>query len=191
MNKKFPEPDPNFYKKVRAHATTDFQRGIVFILQATGMHLACLLSLKPNQMNTNGHISWARTKTGRPMRAKVPKADRMTVRAWIGRYGSNKRSASGVQKALRQVGARAGFPDVSPMTFRAQRAVRLLDEGEPYHEVAHLMGCSPGVLMANYAQLKEDRKVDRDDAMGECDNPQCDCHLPEWWEAEGGEHLED
>lgn len=162
--KKFPEPDPDFYLKCRAAAISDFQRGIVFILQATGMHLACLMSLKPNQMNSTGDISWHRTKTSRPMRARVPMADRMTVRAWIGKYGSNKRDDSSVQKTLKKVGARAGFPDLSPMTFRAQRAVRLLDEGTHYHEVAHLMGCSPHVLMANYAQLKEDRKIDESDA---------------------------
>jgi site-specific recombinase XerD len=157
--KKFPEPDPVFYEKCRAAATSDFQRGIVFILQATGMHLACLLGLTPSQMDAKGDIHWKRTKNDRPMRARVPSADRMTVRAWIDRYGSNKKSESGVQWALKEVGARAGFPDLSPMTFRAQRAVVLLDEGMPPHEVAHIMGCSPEVLNANYAQLKSDRRV--------------------------------
>lgn len=164
MNKKFPEPDPDFYMKVRAASINDFQRGVVFILQATGMHLKCLVSLTIDQMDIKGDISWRRTKTERPMRARVPEGDRMTVRAWIEAYGSNKRTGRWVQYNLKEVGTRAGFPDLSPMTFRAQRAVRLLDEGEPYHEVAHLMGCSPHVLMANYAQLKEDRKIDESDA---------------------------
>lgn len=158
--KKFPEADPEFYDKVRAAAVSDFQRGIVFILQHTGMHLACLLALTPKQFDDKGDIRWRRTKTGRQMRAKVPSGDRSTVKAWIERYGSGKKSSSGVQWALKQVGARAGFPDLSPMSFRVQRAVMLLDAGEPYHEVAHVMGCSPGVLMSNYAQLKADRRVD-------------------------------
>lgn len=160
MEKKFPEPDPEFYMKVRKAAMNDYQRGIVFILQATGMHLQCLVSLTPSQMNVRGDILWRRTKTARPMRARIPKMDRREVRDWIRNFGSNNRTGRWVQYNLKEVGLRAGFPDLSPMTFRTQRAVRLLDDGEPYHEVAHLMGCSPSVLMANYAQLKEDRKVD-------------------------------
>lgn len=160
MEKKFPEPDPEFYMKVRKAAMNDYQRGIVFILQSTGMHLQCLVSLTPAQMNLRGDILWRRTKTARPMRARIPKMDRREVRDWIRNYGSNNRTGRWVQYNLKEVGLRAGFPDLSPMTFRTQRAVRLLDDGEPYHEVAHLMGCSPSVLMANYAQLKDDRKVD-------------------------------
>jgi len=157
--KKFPEADPAFYEKVRAAAVSDFQRGIVFILQHSGMHLECLLGLEPSQMDDKGDIHWHRTKTDRPMRARIPPEDRMTVRAWIERYGRNRKSPSGVQWALKQVGARAGFPDLSPMSFRTQRAVVLLDEGMQPHEVCHIMGCSLDVLMANYAQLKVDRRV--------------------------------
>ena len=160
MEKKYPESDPLFFTKVRGACETAFQSGLVVILQATGMHISCLMSLTPSQMDEQGNIYWKRTKTDRQMRARIPEMDRPTARAWIGRFGNNSKTRRWANMSLKKVGIRAGFPGLSPMTFRTMRAVTLLDDGEPPHEVKHVLGCSLEVLMDNYAQLKADRRAD-------------------------------
>jgi hypothetical protein len=163
--KKFPEADPLFHQKVMGACQNDFERGLVIILRATGMHLSCLTSLTPKQMDMKGRISWHRPKTGRPMRATIPKGDRDLARDWIETFGGegSTRSDRWVQYVIKDIGARAGFPDLSPMSFRVQRGCDLLDEGEPPHRVAHLLGCKLSTLEEHYAVLRADRKADGDD----------------------------
>jgi len=157
--KKFPEPDPQFFEKVRGACKNDLERGMVIILQWTGMHLSSLLSLTPGQMDKRGNLHWRRTKNSRQMRAAIPKGDQDLVRSWIAQYGSNRRKARMTQYRFSWIGERAGFDDLSPMTFRVMRGCVLLDDGMPPHEVCHILGCSLHTLMDHYAVLKADRRA--------------------------------
>jgi integrase len=162
MKKKYPESDPDFYMKVRGACQNDFERGLVIILQHTGMHISCLMSLEPSQLDAKGDIYWNRVRTDRQMRARVPKGDLSLVEKWIKTWGSSKRSKRWARYVLKRIGKDAGFPDLSPMSFRMQKSATLLDENMQPHEVCHRLGCSLNVLMDSYAQLKDDRRADQE-----------------------------
>lgn len=163
--KKYPSTDPLFMEKVRGSCRDDFERGIVAILAASSMHVANLVAqfrgrkLEPARLTSEGDLRWKRVKTDRPMSARVPVGDRDLVEWWLERYPW-KRSERSIQYRLKEIGARAGFPDLSPNSFRVWRACKLLDEGMSPHKVKHLIGCSLGTLMENYAQLEAARRVE-------------------------------
>jgi hypothetical protein len=163
--KKYPSTDPLFMEKIRGSCRDDFERGIVAILSASSMHVANLVAqfrgkkLKPPILTSEGDLRWHRVKTDRPMTARVPPGDRDLVRWWLDRY-PHKRSERAIQYRLKEIGKRAGFPDLSPNSFRVWRACKLLDEGISPHTVKHLIGCSLTTLMENYAQLEDARRVE-------------------------------
>lgn len=163
--KKFPSTDPHFIEKVRGACRNDKEKGIVYILQASGMHVANLVGqyrgrrLGPVILTNEGDLRWKRVKTYKPMTARVPEEDREVVRWWLDRY-HYKRSERWVQYTLREIGERVDIPDLSPNSFRVWRACNLLDEGMSPHKVKHLLGCSLDVLMENYAQLEAARRVE-------------------------------
>lgn len=163
--KKYPPTDPHFAEKVRGACRNDFERGMVYILLASGMHVSNLVArhrgkpLDPVIMTYDGDLRWDRVKTYRPMKARVPHGDRDLVRWWLKKF-PRRRSERSIQYHIKEIGRRSGFPDLSPTSFRVWRACKLLDEGVPPHEVRHLIGCSMNVLMDNYAQLKDDRRVE-------------------------------
>jgi site-specific recombinase XerD len=163
--KKYPSSDPHFIEKVRGACRNDYERGMVFILEASGMHVSNLVGqhrgrrLEAPILNDEGDLRWRRVKNERPMSARVPKGDRTTVKWWLDRY-VHRRTERAIQYRLKEIGERAGFPDLSPNSFRVWRACRLLDEGMSPHKVKHLLGCSLEVLMENYAQLEDARRVE-------------------------------
>ncbi len=159
MEKKFPEADPHFYEKVRGACKDDYERGMVFILQHTGMHLGNLVALTPDQLDRAGHIHWRRGKTGRPMRSLIPAGDQALIKSWIARWGHHSRTTRSIEYRIAEIGDRAGFPRLAPTTFRTQRGCTLLDEGWQPHEVCHILGCKLSTLMDHYAVLKDDRRT--------------------------------
>lgn len=163
--KKYPSTDPLFLEKIRGSCRDDFERGIVAILSSTGMHVANLVGqhrgrkLVPPYLTGEGDLRWRRVKTNVPMSARIPVGDRDLVSWWLDRY-VHKRSERAVQYRLKEIGERAGFPDLSPMSFRVHYACKLLDEGMSPHKVKHQLGCSLEVLMGNYAKLEAARRVE-------------------------------
>lgn len=59
---------------------------------------------------------------------------------------------------MKKVGLKAGYQDVSPMTFRHNRCLRgLTVEGYSIYEIPQVMGCTLDVAVRNYAKLREDQ----------------------------------
>lgn len=157
--KKYPDPDPDFYMKIRGVARNDYERGMIFILQHTGMHVSNLVSLKDGDLDEQSFLSWRRVKNAKPMRARIPLGDHQISVLWIAKYGNNKRTTRAIQYKIAAIGERAGYPGLSPMSFRAQYAITMLDDGQPPHEVKHMLGCSLETLMNHYAQIQAARRV--------------------------------
>jgi len=156
---KYPEPDSKeFYMTMRSATLNSYELGIVTILELTGMHVSALVSLTDENLKGQ-NIRWRRPKTFENQTARVPKGDLPVVQGWILTYGNGRRTDRAIRYALQRIGERVGFPDVSPMTYRHQRAVVLLDDGMSPHEVAHILGCTLGTLEKHYAQVKADRRT--------------------------------
>jgi len=170
--KKYPEPDPDFYMKIRGVCRNDYERGMVYILQHTGMHVSNLVGLQDLAIDDNGWLKWRRVKNKKPMRAMIPKGDIATCILWITAYGHHRRSTRAIQYKIKAIGERSGYPGLSPMSFRAQYAITMLDDGMQPHEVKHMLGCSLETLMNHYAQIQAARRVIRDDEDDEpCPDP--------------------
>lgn len=163
--KKYASTDPHFIEKVRGACQTDFERGMVYILQHTGMHVSNLVGsfrgrkLKAPVLTNEGDIRWRRVKNNKPMSARIPEEDREVVGMWLIKY-VHRRSERTIQYRLHDLGARVDIPDLSPNSFRVYYACKLLDDGKSPHKVKHLLGCSLEVLMENYAMLEAARDVE-------------------------------
>ena len=158
-NKKYPDPDPDFYPKIRGVCRNDYERGMVYILQHTGMHISSLCDLQDGDIDLKGFIHWRRPKNDKPMRSLIPKGDIPGCEKWILMWGENRRSHRAIQYKIATIGERAGYPGLAAMSFRTQYACTLLDEGTPPHKVVFMMGCSLETLMNHYTQLEQARKI--------------------------------
>ena len=155
-------PDPEFVARMRAEARGVMEAGTVAILAETGMHRSSLAALTPASLQPVGaapdrpprwFLYWVAPKAQRKersLRARVPEADVPVVREWLGRCSG--RTGDYYYRVVVEVGRRAGYPGVSPMTFRHQRVVALLRRGVDPVLVSHLTGATLATIEKHYAQ---------------------------------------
>ena len=157
MVTKYPVLDPNFPLAMIGACEDDVERGLVRIL-LTGMHISNVVSLTEKNIIREGpnvYLTWGRVKTGKQLRAWVRgKNELADMRAFITR--KRRKTIRWYQRLVKIIGERAGYENISPMTFRHSRCVQLLKEHD-YNVplVAQLMGCSQNVIIRNYAQLAD------------------------------------
>ena len=155
--------DDQFYIKMRGAAQVLREQGAVIILQHTGMHSSSLVSLELSNLRKEGkhhYLYWRAPKPQRLMRnlrAPIPKADVDVVREWIKRYGAKdgkpRRKTRTIHRWIEEVGERAGFENVAPMTMRHQRIVTLMDKmNGNVRRVAALTGATYETIEKHYAQ---------------------------------------
>jgi site-specific recombinase XerD len=154
---KYPVLDEDFYLKMLGVCADDEDRGMIAILDLTGMHVSSLCELGPENLikqGPNRYIRWVRPKTNRNLQALVP-PDRIQV---IETFLKKRRKTRQYYHFLvKKIGERAGYEDISPMTFRHNRCLRALGrEQMPLFAVPQVMGCSLDVVVRNYSKLHED-----------------------------------
>lgn len=167
---KFPVLDPDFLLKMLGASVNDEQRGLVSILYLTGMHISCLASPKKGQKprerprlvreGSRTYIEWRRPKTNLTMRALVAKEQVPTIEHFL---SLRPKSQTHYNNLIEAIGERAGYQDLSSMSFRHTRCIRALrpreegGEGYTLYEVPHLMGCTPQIVARNYTKMREDQ----------------------------------
>ena len=122
------------------------------------MHGSILSVLSESNLKHEGnsyYIYWKRTKTHRDMEAPIPTDKLPIIKSFL---SGRKKSIQWYNILLRNIGKNAGYDDVSTMTFRHTRTVRLIKEGTPLPAIAQIMGCSNEVIMRNYGKLTETQK---------------------------------
>lgn len=164
--------DPGFFPKVLAEARNDKERGMVIILYFSGMHASSLIGLNRSNLKKAGNIyrlEWRRTKTGRAMSCTIPSRFIEPVTVFL---ESRKPSRQYIHRIVKELGSKADYDDISPMTFRHSRCVRAFmpkeqgGEGLPFFVVNQLMGCSMSVVIRNYSQMSEYQlHADEDDQL--------------------------
>lgn len=172
---KYPILDKDFLLKMLLACIDDRQRALIFILWLTGMHISSMTKLTPQNLKVEGektYLMWQRPKTRLTLRAEIPKE---YVRVIVPFLESKKVSRQHYHTIVKEIGRRAGFDDVSPMTFRHTRCLRALrkpeDGGEGYsvYEAPFVMGTTLDVAARNYAQLPreelEKHKTEMDDKI--------------------------
>lgn len=150
--------DDSFLAKMIEQCDNDRDRGLVYILYFTGMHGSCLSTLTLDSLKHEGdkvYIRWRRTKTKKQMEAPLPKDKLPIIETFL---TARKRSIQWTNIALKDIGQRAGFDDVTTMTFRHTRCIQLIKKGIPLSVIAEVMGCTVGVIIRNYGKLTETQK---------------------------------
>jgi len=158
IKKKYANEDPDFYLKMRGAASTLLERGAVIILELTGMHVTSLADLEADALVREGDRHYLyfrlpkRQRKRRSLRASVPREDVKTVREWLKRY-SGRRSTRWLSQVVHDVGVRSGYPNVSPMTYRATRIVKLMDSLKSVRQVSYRTGATFSTIEDHYAQV--------------------------------------
>jgi integrase len=159
---KYPVLDKDFILKMLGACLTDEQRAVIFILWLTGMHISSLMNLSKDSLKKMGdkyYLEWVRPKTKKTLRAEISKEYVPLVEKFL---SMKKKTRVHYWSIVKEIGKRAGYDDISPMTFRHTRCVRALmsieDGGEGYSlfEVPHLMGTTPDVVARNYSQIPKE-----------------------------------
>ena len=165
---KYYVPDKDFYIKMRGGASTLMERGTCIILECTGMHPSSLAKLNPDSLKREGDhhfIYWVAPKPRRKirnLRARIPPKDLITVQEWLVKCSG--RSRHWYKRVVQEVGERAGYPDptISPMTYRHQRIVVLMDKIGSIRRVSLLTGATYGTIERHYAQADPQLFIDDD-----------------------------
>lgn len=155
---KYPVLDDDFRIKMLGSCVDDEQRGIITILDLTGMHVSSLCELAPDNLIRQGsktYIRWIRPKTNKTLQSLVPKESVPVIEVFL---KVRRKSRQHYHALVKQIGIKAGYQDVSPMTFRHTRCLRgLTKEGYSIFEIPQVMGCTLDVAVRNYSKLREDQ----------------------------------
>lgn len=154
--------DDQFEKKMRDACTCLREIGMVTVLEITGMHRSCLRHAVLMLEGNDWYLEWIAPKAQRrerDMKAWVPPQDVLNVRAWLLKY--SKKHPDTYWRWLKEIASRAGYPNISPMTYRAQRIVRLLKAGTDPREVMIMTGATEQTIFRYYAQasIKEKQQI--------------------------------
>ena len=162
--RKYAVLDESFLPKMIEQCVDDVDRGLVYILNFTGMHGSLLRELTTKNLIRHGdryYIEWARTKTNKTMNAQVPKVKLPQIEAFL---KSKKKTLRHYNYVLKALGEAVGFDGISTMTFRHGRCIYMLKvEKRPITEVAQVMGCTVKVVSENYAQMRSDQLASEHD----------------------------
>jgi hypothetical protein len=157
---KYPVLDDDFTVKMLGSCLDDEQRGIITILDLTGMHNIKRLPDRARNLIKQGaktYLRWVRPKTRKTLTALVPKEKIQTVQDFL---KIRRKSRQHYHVQVKLIGERAGYQDISPMTFRHNRCLRgLTKEGYSIFEIPQVMGCTLDVAVRNYSKLREDQLI--------------------------------
>jgi site-specific recombinase XerD len=155
---KYPVLDDGFYLRMMGACADDEERGMIATLDLTGMHVSSMCELGPENMIKQGdkfYIRWVRPKTNKTLQALVPNDRIQTIQHFL---KMRRKSRQYYHTLVKKIGMKAGYQDVSPMTFRHNRCLRgLTVEGYSIYEIPQVMGCTLDVASRNYAKLREDQ----------------------------------
>lgn len=161
---KYPILDEDFLIKMLGSCRDDEERGLVLVLHITGAHTPSVCDLKPSNLKKQGSrtfIQWKRPKTKKTLQAQIPREHIKVIKAFL---GMRRKSRQHYFNVLGAIGDRAGYDDVSAMTFRHNRCLRALTkEGYSIFEAPQVLGCTLDVVVRNYSKLREDQLMREND----------------------------
>lgn len=153
--------NPAIMKRVfeAAGALSPRHAAAVRILYETGMHASSLASLTKENVLAD-RLRWRRPKKQAKQQWLSCPMNEPLMRAAIYWTSEEPVTRRAVWKLIHRVGLMAGYPELSPMTFRHSRAVRLLRKGLPMDYVAAALGASPAIIRSTYGALTEEQMLD-------------------------------
>jgi hypothetical protein len=153
MVTKYPILDPDFSMKMLGSCKDDYERGLIGILDISGMHVSSLKNCKVLSRGNRHFLTWTRPKTNKTLEVLIPPDKLVDIQGYLAHKPHSRQHFC---RIVHEIGLRAGFEGVSPMTFRHNRCIRSIEQHDrnPFI-VAQDMGCSIDVVFRNYSKLKE------------------------------------
>jgi len=172
---KFPVLDKDFTIKMLGVCKDDEERGLITVLDLTGMHVSVVSGLDyiaVSEKTKKKHhifqapldssnllkqgdryiIRWKRPKTQKTLERYIPKDKVELITAFL---NMKKKSRRWYFTMVKSIGERAGYEGISPMTFRHNQCIKALESGSSIWEVPHIMGCTLNVAARNYSKKRE------------------------------------
>lgn len=126
----------------------EWEKETVLFLLNTGMHISVLCNKKKSELKyQDGYLSWRRPKTKRYLRLKVPKAVLPFIDNIINRPNYSRQYYF---QMIKDIGRKAGIPDLSPLTFRHTFGVNMLKKGADIPTLKELMGVENTAVLMRY-----------------------------------------
>ena len=113
---KYPVLDDDFLIKMLGACSDDEERGLITVLDLSGMHISSLCVLDSSSMIRQGsrtYIRWVRPKTNKTLQALVPKENAHSIENFL---KMRRKSRQYYHFLVKKIGEKAGYQDVSPMT---------------------------------------------------------------------------
>jgi hypothetical protein len=155
LNESCTDIDPQFKGRMLGACRAPYERGLVHILDLTGMHVSSIQDAKLVKQGSRWQLEWARTKTRAGQGRTVPKEAVDDVKAYLEK---RPRSRQHLRRIVKQIGERAGYEGISPMTFRHNQCIKSLKR---HHfnpiTAAQDMGCDFLVVLRNYSKLSDEQ----------------------------------
>ena len=152
---KYPVLDPDFTIKMIGACKDEEERGLIRILDLSGMHVSSLGNVKVVTKGSKHFLSWMRPKTNKTLEVLIPSDNLQDIQGFLTHKRHSRRH---YLRMVQVIGERAGYEGISPMTFRHNRCIRSIKDHDcnPFI-VAQDMGCSIDVVFRNYSKLREDQ----------------------------------
>jgi integrase len=156
---KFGITNPDILKKILTVA--EKEGGHIYeavrLLHYTGMHPSSLMGLHDITHIVDKTLRWRRPKTKKVLSVELKGDMYQIAEQWLTR--KKRYSQSWLNQEVKQIGIKAGYPDLAPTTFRHTKCLELIKENkdDPLMTtiVSQKLGCTEGVVWRNYARLKE------------------------------------
>jgi hypothetical protein len=147
--------DPLFLVRMLGACHDGYERGLVRILDLTGMHVSKLRTVKLVKQGDHEQLEWERTKTSTGLSRRVPKEAQDDVHAFLEHRPVSRQHYRDLIVAISD---RAGYEGVSPMTFRHNQTISSLKRHH-YNPIvtAQDMGCDYQIVLRNYAKLSQEQ----------------------------------
>jgi site-specific recombinase XerD len=165
--RKYPILDEHFEIKVLGACRDEIERGLIKVLLLSGMHIKDCVNLTESNIKKQGskhYLQWARTKTSRGLQAPIRSDYLEDVRHYLNR--PRRLSIKQHQRMIRSIGERAGYEELSPMSFRHSLCVKLIRAGWRVPEIAQRLGCTQGVVIQNYSILRSEELMEMEEQLG-------------------------
>ena len=157
MVTKYPILERGYDLKLLGACRNAKERGLISLLTITGMHVSTTANLSKKNLNRQGdktYIEYRRLKNSKPMRFEIPKDRLPDVVTFL---EGTKASRQYYHRIVKELGALAGYEDISPMTLRHSVCCEMIerDGASAVFTVPQRMGCSLSIVVKNYSQLSD------------------------------------